>query len=66
MAAKATKTLTRSTANRTWLGVCGGLGEYFDLDPTVIRLLVILVTAFTGFVPGILTYLLAALVMPVK
>lgn len=66
MAIKVTKTLTRSKINRTVLGVCGGLGEYFNIDPTIIRLALILVTAFTGFAPGIVAYLLAALVMPEK
>ncbi len=47
-------------------GVCGGIGEYFDIDPTIIRLAWILFTVLTGFVPGLLTYIIAAIVMPAK
>jgi len=64
MANKAHKTLHRSFKNRSWLGVCGGLGEYLDVDPVVIRLLWVLVTVFTGFFLGIFAYLVAALIMP--
>lgn len=45
-------------------GVCGGIAEYFDMDPTLIRLLWILFTAFAG--SGILAYVVAAIVMPYK
>ena len=47
-------------------GVCGGIGEYFDIDPTIIRLAWILFTVLTGFVPGLLAYIIAAIVMPAK
>ena len=43
-------------------GVCGGLGEYFDIDPTVIR--IIFVVAFLMFLTGPLVYLVLAIVMP--
>ena len=45
-------------------GVCGGLAEYAGLDSSLIRLLVALVVLFTSIVPGLLIYLVAALVMP--
>lgn len=48
------------------MGVCSGLAEYFGIDVVVVRLLWIVVTVFTGFVPGIVTYILAAWVMPEK
>jgi len=65
MAVKHTpKTLSRSKTNKVWLGVCGGVGEYLNFDPVVIRVIWILITAFTGFVPGIIAYILAGLVMP--
>ena len=44
------------------LGVCAGLGEHFDLDPTVVRLAFILFLFLGG--SGILLYLILALVMP--
>lgn len=47
-------------------GVCGGMGEYFDVDPTVMRLAWILFTVLTGFVPGIVAYVVAAIVIPTK
>ncbi len=45
-------------------GVCGGLAEYLDVDPTVVRLVWCLITFFTGLVPGIIAYLVAWLVLP--
>ena len=57
------KKLTRSTSNRMIAGVCAGLGEYLGIDPTVIRLLVVL-AFFTGFGGVALVYLIMALVVP--
>lgn len=58
-----TKQLTRSTANRMIAGVCAGLGEYLNIDPTVVRLLFVLGFFVTG--PGILiAYLIMALIVP--
>ena len=45
-------------------GVCGGIAEYFDIDPTLIRLAWILFTACAG--SGIIAYIIAAIVMPRK
>ncbi len=56
------KKLYRSNINRKLCGVCGGLAEYFDLDPTIIRLLVVILTLFGG--GGLLIYLICALVIP--
>lgn len=47
-------------------GVCGGIGEYFDIDPTIVRLAWILFTVLSGFIPGVLAYIVAAIVMPQK
>jgi len=60
------KKLYRSDENRIWLGVFGGLGEYFDIDPTLLRLGFVLLFVFTGFFPGLIFYLLAAIVIPNK
>lgn len=57
------KRLYRSATDRKLCGVCGGLGEYFDLDSTIIRLAVVLLTIF-GFTTGIWIYILAAIIMP--
>lgn len=57
------KQLTRSTTNRMIAGVCAGLGEYLNIDPTVVRLLFVLGFFLTG--PGILiAYLIMAIIVP--
>lgn len=56
------KKLYRSNTNRKLCGVCGGFAEYFDLDPTIMRLLVVILTLFGG--GGLLIYLICALVIP--
>jgi len=57
------KRLTRSTSNQMIAGVCAGLGEYLGIDPTIVRLLVVL-AFFTGFGGIALVYLIMALVIP--
>lgn len=57
------KELKRSRTNRMLAGVCGGIGDYFDIDPTLIRLLWVVITVFT-MGAGILAYLLAWLIIP--
>lgn len=47
-------------------GVCAGLADYFDLDPTLMRVLYLVGTFFTGIVPGIILYLILAIVMPTE
>ena len=57
------KQLTRSSTNRMIAGVCAGLGEYLNIDPTVVRLLFLLAFFLTG--PGILiAYLIMAVIVP--
>lgn len=56
------KKLYRSNTNRKLSGVCGGLAEHFDIDPTIIRLIFIFLTLFGG--GGVLIYLICALVIP--
>ena len=60
--------LTRSRTNRMIAGICGGLGEYSNIDPTVMRLIAVLFLFFTG--PGVvLAYSIMALIIqeePVK
>jgi len=45
-------------------GVFGGLGEYVNLDPTVLRIVWVVVTVFTGFFPGFFLYFLVILIIP--
>ncbi len=60
--AKAEKKLMRSRTNSKIAGVCGGLGDYLDVDPTLIRLVWVLLVFFAG--TGILAYIIAWIVMP--
>lgn len=55
------KRLFKSNRNRILCGVCGGIGEFFGVDPTVIRVAWVLF-AMTG--TGILAYIAAAIIMP--
>ena len=56
------KRLHRSNENKVVAGVCGGIAEYFDMDPTLIRLAWILFCALGG--SGILAYIIAAIIIP--
>lgn len=56
-----TKKLYRSKTNKMLCGVCGGIGEYFNVDPTLIRLLFV-IFGCTG--SGVLAYIIAAIVIP--
>ena len=58
------KRLHRSNENKVIAGVCGGIAEYFDMDPTLIRLAWILFCALGG--SGVLAYIIAALIIPEK
>ena len=58
------KKLYRSKENKVLAGVIGGIGEYFDIDPVVLRIIWILLVVFTAFVPGIIAYFFAVLIMP--
>ncbi|MCL2110471.1 PspC domain-containing protein [Microgenomates group bacterium] len=59
---KLKKKLYRSNSNRMIAGVCGGIGEYFDIDPTIIRLGWVLLTFFGG--SGLIAYIVCAIVIP--
>lgn len=58
------KRLYRSTKERMVAGICGGIAEYSEIDPTVVRLLWALVTIFTAFVFGIIAYIAAWVIIP--
>ena len=57
-----TKRLVKSNQNRLICGVCGGIAQYFNLDPTVIRLAWVVFCLAGG--SGVLGYIIAAIVMP--
>lgn len=56
------KKLYRIRSGRKILGVCGGLANYFDIDPTIVRVVFALIGLFWG--AGILAYFIMALVIP--
>ena len=56
--------LVRPRNGRILAGVCLGLGTYWNMDPTIVRLLWILITLFGGFFPGIFSYIIAAIIIP--
>ena len=56
------KKLVKSNSNRVVCGVCGGVGEYFNIDPTFVRLGFVLITMAGG--SGLLLYLIMAIIMP--
>lgn len=58
------KKLYRSRENRVFLGIMGGLGEYFDIDPVLLRAGYIFVSVFGMFWPGVIAYLFMALIIP--
>ncbi|MFI5143471.1 MAG: PspC domain-containing protein [Thermoanaerobaculales bacterium] len=47
-------------------GVCAGLADYFDMDPTVMRVLYVVATFFTGVLPGLMLYIILAFVIPAE
>jgi len=58
------KKLYKSQTDKIFSGVVGGLGEYFDVDSTVLRLAWTLIVVFSGIFPGLIVYILAAVIMP--
>ena len=58
----ASRKLYRSTSNRQLAGVCGGLAEYFNLDPTLIRVLFIILAVLGG--SGVILYVAMWIIVP--
>ncbi|MBQ2801182.1 MAG: PspC domain-containing protein [Lachnospiraceae bacterium] len=56
------KRLYRSNNNKVLLGICGGIGEYLNVDPVVIRLLWVIFCCMGG--SGVLAYIIAAIIIP--
>lgn len=59
------KKLTRSN-NKQLAGVCAGIAEYLDIDPTIIRALWAFISIFFWLLPGIILYLVLAIIIPAK
>jgi phage shock protein PspC (stress-responsive transcriptional regulator) len=58
------KRLTLSATDKKIAGVCGGIAEYADIDPTVVRLVLVVLTIVTGIFPLLLPYLVAWVIIP--
>jgi phage shock protein PspC (stress-responsive transcriptional regulator) len=56
--------LYRSTTDRVWAGVCGGLAQHFGWDPSITRLIYAVLTIFTGIFPMLVLYVVMAIVIP--
>ena len=61
-----TKKLYRVEQGKMLAGVCGGLAEYFNIDPSLVRILWVLITVFTAFFPCLIAYLIIAAILPRK
>jgi phage shock protein C len=57
------KRLYRSSTNKILCGICGGIAEYFGVDPTVVRAIYVILTFCTAF-SGVLAYLILLLIIP--
>ena len=60
------KKLYRSNTQKMLCGVCGGLAEYFDFDPTLVRVAYVFMSLFAAGFPGLILYIALAIIMPVK
>lgn len=58
------KRIYRSKTQRMLSGVCGGLAQYLNCDPTIIRLIWALVSLFSTGIPGLIIYVICAVVIP--
>lgn len=55
-----------SKKDRKIFGVCGGIGETYDIDPTLVRLVMVFLCLATAILPAVLTYLAAWIIVPEK
>lgn len=60
------KKLYRSESNKKVAGIIGGIGEYLDIDPVVLRLIWIFIMVATGVLPGVMAYFFGLLIVPKK
>jgi phage shock protein PspC (stress-responsive transcriptional regulator) len=60
------KPLTRSSSDKILFGVCGGVARWLGWDSTLLRVVYVLVSICSAAFPGILVYIILAIVMPVS
>jgi len=58
------KRLHLSTSDKKISGLCGGIGEYLDVDSTIVRLVMVVLAAMTGFIPLLIAYVIAWIIVP--
>lgn len=58
------KKLYRSTTNKKICGVCAGIGDFFGIDPTIVRVVYAILSLFTSGFPGIILYIVLAFIIP--
>ncbi len=60
------KKLYRSRKNSMIAGVCGGLAEYLGMDPTMMRMLYIIISLLSAAFPGVIVYIIAMFIVPLE
>lgn len=60
------KKLYRSKTDKVFTGLLGGLGAFFDIDPVLLRLGFVILVILSGFWPGVVVYIIAAVMVPVE
>jgi len=58
------KKLVRSKTNKVISGILGGIGEYLDIDPVIVRIIYVALMLITGIVPLIVAYIIALFIVP--
>lgn len=58
------KRLYRSTTDKKFAGVCGGIAEYFGIDSSIVRIVIALIAIFTAVVPCLIIYAIVAFILP--
>jgi len=58
------KRLMRSNRHKMIAGVCGGIADYFNMDPTIVRILYVIVSIVSVAFPGILAYIIMWIIIP--
>ncbi|MEK7149542.1 MAG: PspC domain-containing protein [Patescibacteria group bacterium] len=60
------KRLYRNKDNKVFCGVIGGFGEYFGVDPVILRVGYVFLSVFTGIAPGLIAYFIVCMIVPEK
>lgn len=58
------KRLYRKQEDKVLAGICAGLGDYFSIDPVVLRLVYLILSVLTGVIPGVIVYIIAIYIVP--